>query len=746
MLKEKREKEARTPSSSPHDSVVTSPTTTPPTGVMAIKEEHTDTKRDDHHTDNDGGSNNSPKRESSPTTTPSRPGTGSSDKKTDSSKDSSDENTPGGMESSQVPSATTQSTILADTTNISQATDAETTFSCSVQPLPSNLMTKQSGGLEYMQQSSQIFVFSTTLANKGAESVLNGHFPSIIAYHCAQPGTKKILEKHPLKLGQFNRQAPWNMMNSFGGHKFPPSGPCGGRGGNKGHSVGGGGGAPMLDTPDSLDGEPGDQVWSEALKGAEMGNENGSAMSAAAAAAVAAANANFIQGVKVPDENLTPQQRQHREEQLAQLRKMQIMLFPEQTDADGDVGPLLGGGLDEKMGDATGDMNGRLMGHCPSGGLQDFLQCPPAHHPPMSMAAPTPGGGPSFGPKSHPDWSRLPPHHSFDEQQQRKNARGPPQRTHGPPPPYHQTPRSASVPIATHSPSPNSPQNHNSTLSLPSPRAAASSASSALPSPSDSRHVTPLRHLSPNVASPSTTLARPLTHSSPATPSSAHLSPCPPSFKDVDLGSLPSDDNKLPSSPARTPSHTADTLKNEAVSSPSVTCSPVPVSVGVSHDKTVFFPDMTDNAPQEHVGMRSGGFGLSDNNIPLNPENANNPETTKVMSFDPISSLAQMSQQLTNNTPPFNGGPGPNGNMMAGGQMNPCSYPGDMSMGGPPHMQRGGPGDASDEGMMDCVQMHNMVVTSSDIHTGPPYGKMMPSTAGKPLSPKMVAGPGKSVL
>lgn len=45
-----------------------------------------------------------------------------------------------------------------------------------------------------MQQQSQIFVFSTTLANKGADAVLQGQYPSIIAYHCAQPGTKKYLE------------------------------------------------------------------------------------------------------------------------------------------------------------------------------------------------------------------------------------------------------------------------------------------------------------------------------------------------------------------------------------------------------------------------------------------------------------------------------------------------------------------------------------------------------------------------
>lgn len=51
-----------------------------------------------------------------------------------------------------------------------------------------------SGEAQYMQQQSQIFVFSTTLANKGADAVLRGEFHSIIAYHCAQPGTKKFLE------------------------------------------------------------------------------------------------------------------------------------------------------------------------------------------------------------------------------------------------------------------------------------------------------------------------------------------------------------------------------------------------------------------------------------------------------------------------------------------------------------------------------------------------------------------------
>lgn len=64
------------------------------------------------------------------------------------------------------------------------------------QPVPSNVMTKQSGGsgMEYMQTQNHIFVFSTNLANKSAEAVVARQYASIIAYHCAQPGSKKFLE------------------------------------------------------------------------------------------------------------------------------------------------------------------------------------------------------------------------------------------------------------------------------------------------------------------------------------------------------------------------------------------------------------------------------------------------------------------------------------------------------------------------------------------------------------------------
>ncbi|XP_059622316.1 protein BCL9 homolog [Phlebotomus argentipes] len=611
MLKEKREKgaPAGTPSSSPH---ATPPATPPVEGPV---------KREDADPD----ASVSPKRESA-SPRPAQAADKKGDAKTDAAESAAE-----AAKAGQMPIKTE-----------GQA-DVEPPFSSAIQPLVSNMMGKQSGGLEYMQQSSQIFVFSTALANQGAESVIKGHFPSIIAYHCAQPGTKKILEKHPLKLGQFNRHTPWSLMGF----------------GQKQRSKGA-----MMDAPE--DGEPGE--WADAKGEDDMPN-----------------GPNLVQGVKVPDENLTPQQRQHREEQLAMLRRMQSVLFPEQSDNDEAQG-----GLDEeKM---------RAMGCLP-----DFLPCPTQQ---PAMAAP--GGAYA---KGGAEWTRL-QHHYCEE---RKAGRVAPQRAHGPPPPYHQTPRSASVPIATHSPSPNSPQNLTSTLSLPSPRGA------ALASPSDNRHV-PMRHLSAgqspvSAGSPAT---RPLAQSSPATPQSAHLSPA---FKDVDLP--PPDDKMPPASPARTPSHGDTPLKAEPqhAPSPGVTCSPASVP---AHEKVGFFADISpEAAAQEHVNM-GGNFALPDDNLPLNPDTSTAPETTKVMPFDPISSLAQMSQQLTNSAPPFNGAPGPNGSIMAA-QISTCSYGPEM-----PQMRE------SDE-MLECAQMHGMMPSDMGMHN-PPYGKILPPTAGKPLSPKMVAG------
>ena len=63
------------------------------------------------------------------------------------------------------------------------------------QPLPSNVLSKQQSAMDqqYMQQSSQIFVFSTTWANKAAQAVMEGAYPTIICWHENQNETKKHL-------------------------------------------------------------------------------------------------------------------------------------------------------------------------------------------------------------------------------------------------------------------------------------------------------------------------------------------------------------------------------------------------------------------------------------------------------------------------------------------------------------------------------------------------------------------------
>ena len=67
------------------------------------------------------------------------------------------------------------------------------------QPLPSNVLGKGGDRLQdqqYMQQSSQIFVFSTEWANRSAQAVMEApqEFPTIIAWHESQADTKKQLE------------------------------------------------------------------------------------------------------------------------------------------------------------------------------------------------------------------------------------------------------------------------------------------------------------------------------------------------------------------------------------------------------------------------------------------------------------------------------------------------------------------------------------------------------------------------
>lgn len=416
-----------------------------------------------------------------------------------------------------------------------------------IQPLVSNVLGKQmgtgtgGGEAQYMQQQSQIFVFSTMLANKGADAVLQGQFPSIIAYHCAQPGTKKFLEKHPSKVNQF-RQNPAQWLNNLAMMK------------QKGQQGGPNSAFPTEQPPDLPALEPNaPPFWNEQsnirnLNGSNsMGNPessiddtnidvpclvpnspNNSGNSQPPTSTAMGHSPSLLgaptspgsglqpslQGVKVPDENLTPQQRLHREEQLATIRKMQMLLFPERKEEGAGSGTL-----DPAQGAAQ------------TAGQGANVSCAPSAGPPV-------------------DWHKL-QQHFFDGKNKvgvgspnavasRAAGVGQTPRGQGPPPPYHQTTRSASVPIAIQSPNPSSPNNPTSNLSLPSPRA-----SSALNSPADCNrqfqigsqrpgHLpgqSPTSQDSPNpgAGQNSAPLGPRLNHSNPGTPvSHSHLAALSP--------------------------------------------------------------------------------------------------------------------------------------------------------------------------------------------------------------------------
>merc|ERR1719195_108149 len=86
------------------------------------------------------------------------------------------------------------------------------------QPLPSNVLSKQQSSLDqqYMQQSSQIFVFSTDWANRGATAVMDQQAPSIISWHESQPETKKQLEEMAIRFPNLKQtmMQPNNMRFS----------------------------------------------------------------------------------------------------------------------------------------------------------------------------------------------------------------------------------------------------------------------------------------------------------------------------------------------------------------------------------------------------------------------------------------------------------------------------------------------------------------------------------------------------
>ena len=50
---------------------------------------------------------------------------------------------------------------------------------------------------QLVQQQSEIFVFTTQLANEAAQAVQGGQYKNILSYHMDQPATKNFLQVPP---------------------------------------------------------------------------------------------------------------------------------------------------------------------------------------------------------------------------------------------------------------------------------------------------------------------------------------------------------------------------------------------------------------------------------------------------------------------------------------------------------------------------------------------------------------------
>ncbi len=229
----------------------------------------------------------------------------------------------------------------------------------------------------------------------------------------------------------------------------------------------------------------------------------------------------------------------------------------------GPMGPNMPGGPNMPMG--QNQMMGMPHMQNPMNPM-GMNQMGPNMGPNRGMGPNMMGPGPNASMQAQMEWNKL--QHQYYEENKRKGMQGMPpdmnpgpggpgmppgmrpnpgmRGQQGPPPPYHQTPRSASVPIATQSPNPNSPNNPTSNLSLPSPRGGSTLNS---PAAGDNRTLNPqppFKHMNNPRQSPTASQDSPVginrqMTSNPSTPiSSSHLSPSA-SLKDLEMGANPSE-------------------------------------------------------------------------------------------------------------------------------------------------------------------------------------------------------------
>ncbi|KAK0044006.1 B-cell CLL/lymphoma 9-like protein [Biomphalaria pfeifferi] len=247
---------------------------------------------------------------------------------------------------------------------------------------PATMMPSQHGMMgsfepPFMQQQSEIFVFSTQLANQAAESVRLGQCKSIIqyhmdhpntkaflAYHMDHPNTKAFLAKNPLKGNNFRQGMPPNMMGGgMKGQPGPgmmrmhnpmqpnwgpqmPQGPGmddpgmmgpGGMMPNGPYQPGGPGPRMMGGWPGQGCGGPHPHSHGPMGPG---GYGPGSLMDMENELMMAGHLNPNISSSQVPDENLTLEQRQHRSKGLAQLTKIHQMLMGVNGQHDGNQPPM----------------------------------------------------------------------------------------------------------------------------------------------------------------------------------------------------------------------------------------------------------------------------------------------------------------------------------------------------------------------------------------------------------------------
>uniref|UniRef100_A0A1I8MNF6 B-cell lymphoma 9 beta-catenin binding domain-containing protein n=2 Tax=Musca domestica TaxID=7370 RepID=A0A1I8MNF6_MUSDO len=704
------------------------------------------------------------------------------------------------------------------------------------------------GSGDYLQQHNHVFVFSTQLANKGAEAVVGGQFPTIIAYHCMQPSTKLFLEdflKNPAKASKMQKQNPPNLMNLMqsemmgnrpGAQPFwlNDGGNNVGKMPHRPRSLRNAGvvnkNSPSWEQAASLDskiGPPSNPL--DVLANTE--GFDSAQMCGGGIKDVDKSNIPSLQGVKVPDENLTPQQRQHREEQLAKIKKINEFLFPESDGNDFQPPPMMnssgGAGVGvpsdgasctnnatnpiDSMNNAlntgkiapavsgtnigddvppTGATGGDSM---PLGPGQNSKQgCTSKINANLNSLKPNPSApdsnpdmNPSFNMNSCPslegdagghsgvppgmnmpneEWSKFqnnifPDGFKFRENsnpmnnpsglpgnqlpnqtpslprplstgvggygmQSRPNAGPSPtnRNNNGPPPPYHQTQRSASVPISTQSPTQPNINNATADIGLTSPHGGrvpfgmsstpphmdSSNTSTSVTNPSHSSATSfpglnsgnvkniysSNMNSSQNFGGPQNPAGLNNMSNSPGSLSLPHLSHA--EMDPMNAG------NKLKrGSPQKSKSPLINDMQGN------IGMDSKYGNFGLNYNMCGGGPggNMPHVGPQnmrQNMGQMPPQFCRRIDNIPLNPNCNRLNQNKPVGNFDPIASLAQMSQQLTGSAMGLGslggggGGGGGGGNSSSTGLMDVNS--GDM-MGGPP--------GRSDHPLDHCNQMPN---------------------------------------